>query len=83
MLVTLRLPGLPPKKAEYAIRCVIVWARQDAKRRVKDQLKAQGLKVSHWAAKDVTILADDYFEEHREELLAKAADSATKWYGWC
>ena len=40
---------------------VRVRAMQIAKTAVKDQLRAQGLKVWHFSAKEITQLAEDYF----------------------
>jgi hypothetical protein len=74
MLVTLRLPGLPQKKLEQAARCVIVWAHLSAKKAVQEEIKRQGLKVSHHSAKEITIWADLYFDDHREKLLAEATE---------
>jgi hypothetical protein len=80
MLVTPRLPGLPPKKLEWATRCVIVWAHRIAKEAILDDLKRQGLKVREYSAKEIAILADAYFDDHRDELLAKAAEQFFRRY---
>ena len=40
-----------------------------ARNRVKDQLRAAGLKVSHYSARDLTALAEEYLQHHREELI--------------
>jgi len=37
---------------------------------IKLQLKARGEKLVEYSLKDLTILADAYFEAHREELIA-------------
>jgi hypothetical protein len=53
---------------------VIVSAHRIAKQAILDDLKRQGLKVREYCAKEIAILADVYFDQHRDELLAKAAD---------
>jgi hypothetical protein len=40
-----------------------------ARNKVKDQLRAAGLKISHYSARDLTALAEDYVQHHREELV--------------
>ena len=40
-----------------------------ARNKVKDQLRAAGLKVSHYSARDLTALAKEYVRHHREELI--------------
>jgi hypothetical protein len=40
-----------------------------ARNKVKDQLRAAGLKISGYSARDLTALAEEYVEHHREELI--------------
>jgi hypothetical protein len=40
-----------------------------ARNKVKDQLRAAGLKVSGFSARDLTALAEEYVQDHREELI--------------
>jgi len=40
-----------------------------ARGKVKDQLRAAGLKVSGFSARDLTALAEEYVQHHREELV--------------
>jgi hypothetical protein len=42
---------------------------QSARNKVKDQLRAAGLKVSGFSARDLTALAEEYVQHHREELI--------------
>ena len=51
---------------------VAVLARQSARRAIKAQLKAEGLKISQFTAKDISIRADAWFDAHRAELIAEA-----------
>ena len=68
--------SLSPKRALEKIRqyrqCVIVLARQSARKAIKAQLRAEGLKLSQFSAKDISIRADAYFDVHRERLIVEA-----------
>ena len=61
---------------------VRVRAMQIAKTAVKDQLRAQGLKIWHFSTKEITQLAEDYFANHREELITKATEDINTWPGF-
>jgi hypothetical protein len=41
----------------------------NARTRVKEQLRAAGLKVNHYSAREITELAEEYVQHHREELI--------------
>jgi hypothetical protein len=68
--------SLSPKQILERIRqhrhAVIVLARQSARKAIKAQLRAEGLKLSQFSAKDISIRADAYFDVHRERLIAEA-----------
>ena len=57
--------------------CVLAQSR--ARQAVKDQLRKQGLKVSHYAARDITAMACEYLSEHRSELMPEAIETITRW----
>jgi hypothetical protein len=40
-----------------------------ARQAVKDQIKHEGLKVTQFSAREISVMAEAYFDEHREELL--------------
>ena len=67
--------SLSPKRTLERMRqhrqCVIVLAHQSAKKAIKAQLRAEGLKLSQFSAKDISIRADAYFDVHRERLIAE------------
>jgi DNA invertase Pin-like site-specific DNA recombinase len=46
---------------------------------VKRQLQAKGEKVSHYAAREITVLARQYLAEHREELMPEAKATTQRW----
>ena len=68
--------SLSPDRVAQKLRehgtAVAVLARQSARRAIKAQLKAEGLKVSQFTAKDISIRADAWFDAHRAELIAEA-----------
>ncbi len=43
---------------------------------MKRQLQAQGLKVTHYSARDISVLANQYLAEHRAELIPEAIANA-------
>src|SRR5262249_30782432 len=53
-------------------QAVIVLARQSAKRAIKAQIRAEGLKLLQFSAKDISIRAEAWFDAHRQELIAEA-----------
>ena len=53
-------------------RYIIYRAHHFAKQRVLETIKAQGLKVARYSAKEIASWADLYFDDHREALLAQA-----------
>ena len=46
---------------------------------VKRELQAQGLKVSNYAAREITVLAIEYLAEHRAELMPDAIETVERW----
>jgi hypothetical protein len=71
--------SLSPKRIQERVQrhrsAVITLAMQRAKKAVKDQLRARGVKLIEVKAKDIRILADAYFDVHRAELITEAADT--------
>jgi hypothetical protein len=53
-----------------------VLAQLRARQAVKRQLQAKGEKVSHYAAREITVLARQYLAEHRSELMPEAIANA-------
>ena len=51
---------------------VVTLAQREAKKAVQAQLRAQGLKPQHFTMREISLLAEDYFTEHRAELIAEA-----------
>lgn len=57
---------------------VMTLAHQAARKAVKRQFQAQGLKVSHIAAREITAAANDYLRDH-PELIAEARVVVERW----
>jgi hypothetical protein len=56
-----------------------VLAQHRARQAVKRQLQAQGLKVTHYSARDISVLANQYLAEHRPELMPDAVETIERW----
>jgi len=73
--------SLSPDRVAQKLRehgtAVAVLARQSARRAINAQLKAEGLKVSQFTAKDISIRADAWFDAHRAELIAEVEQVIT------
>jgi hypothetical protein len=41
-----------------------------------------GLKVAHFTAKEISVLAEDYVAQHREQLRAEAEHTIATWPGF-
>jgi hypothetical protein len=61
---------------------VTVLAMQSAKRAVKADIRAKGLKVAQFSAKEITILAEAHLAQHREQLRAEAEHTIATWPGF-
>ena len=57
---------------------VVTIAHSRARDVVKRELKGRGLKVSHFSAKQISILADEYFSQNGAELLAEAVTTVER-----
>jgi len=74
--------SLSPKRAAERMRqhrhAVMVMAMLRAQRAVQADIRAQGLKLAQFTAKEISVLAEAYMAQHREEPITKAvADVAT------
>jgi hypothetical protein len=57
----------------------ITLARRAAIKATKRQLQARGLKVSHFAQREIVAQAETYFAAHREQLVAQAKADVERW----
>jgi hypothetical protein len=68
--------SLSPKRALERLRqhraCVVTLAHHAAKREIKRQLKAQGLRPGDMSHRDMCLEAERWFDAHRAELIAEA-----------
>ena len=78
--------SLSPKQIQERMQrhraAVAVLAMQSARREVKAQIRAQGLKVAHYSAKEISILAEAQLAQHREQLRAEAEHAIATWPGF-
>jgi hypothetical protein len=66
----------PAARLKSAVFTRALYRAKDA---VKRQLQAQGHKVAHYSSRDITILAQAYLDQHREELLPEAMQTVERW----
>jgi hypothetical protein len=64
------------RKLRSAIRTMVLYK---AKKTVKLRLQSEGLKVSHYSAKEIVELAEQYIAKHLEELVNEATASVCAW----
>ena len=78
--------SLSPNRVAQKLRehhhAVIVLAHQSARKAIKAQLRAEGLKLSQFSAKDISIRAEAWFDVHRQELIAEAEHAIATWPGF-
>ncbi len=53
-----------------------ILAQLKARNAVKRELQKQGLKASHYSARDISVWASLYLEDHHEALMPEAIASA-------
>jgi len=73
-----------PSNFEVTLRArmgvaVVTLARQRATTRVKEQLRAQGLKVAHFTHREIAVAAEEYLAEH-PGLIAEAKPIVLRWF---
>jgi hypothetical protein len=64
--------SLSPKRALERMQrhrhAVIVLALQRAKKVVQANIRAKGQRITDFSAREITLLAEDYLAQHRQEL---------------
>jgi hypothetical protein len=68
-----RLPQIPTISITTAS---VILAQLRARQHVKRQLQAKGEKVTHYSARDISVLANQYLADHRAELIPPAIEQA-------
>jgi hypothetical protein len=79
VMATQNLSQIPTQAQLRITTASVVLAQLRARQAVKQQLQRQGLKVSHYAAREITVLARQYLSEHRSELMPDAIETITQW----
>ena len=79
-------PSLSPKRELERIRkhrsAVMTLAMQQAKRLVQASIRAQGLKLAQFSAKEITLLAEAELERNRARFIAVAEQRINTWPGF-
>jgi hypothetical protein len=70
--MTASVPIVPLCRAITAPTATMCHARYLARKAVKQQMQAAGLKVSHIEARIIHAQANAYLDQHRDALLAEA-----------
>jgi len=71
----------PVAKANTSLQlnaAIVTLARMRAVKAVKRQYQARGLKVHHFARREIVIAANEYLREHHE-LITEAAVVVEQW----
>ncbi len=75
-LCTLTLEDILPlhlrRAAQRHHHAVATLARQAAIKAIKAKLRAEGTRLSEFAAREITMMAEDYLAQHRDQLTAEA-----------
>jgi hypothetical protein len=78
--------SLSPKRALERMQrhrhAVILLALQRAKRSVQAGIRAKGLRICDFAAKEITLLAEAELERNRAQLIAEAEEAIATWPGF-
>jgi hypothetical protein len=61
---------------------VLVLAHQKAIKAVKAQFRAQGIWLGNVSNRTINMMADAWFEAHRDELITKAKNVIVTWPGF-
>jgi DNA invertase Pin-like site-specific DNA recombinase len=55
---------------------------QRAKKAVQANIRAKGQRLADFSAREITVLAEDYLAQHREQLRAEAEHAIATWPGF-
>jgi hypothetical protein len=72
-------PSIQQSAAIRITTAAHVLAAMRARQHVKAELQRRGEKVSHYAARNISALAQEYLSEHRSELLPPAIETIERW----
>ena len=63
-------------------RAQFVLARGQAKKAVEQRIRAEGRRLISYSFRELAQLTDDFFEQHKAELLANARHVIDTWSGF-
>ncbi len=61
-------------------RAIFTLAMQGARAKAKESFKKEKIRLADVDAKDITAKAKEYFEQHPEELIARAQEIVSLWF---
>jgi hypothetical protein len=76
-----RAKAYADRLAQYR-RAVITLAHQSAKKTGQADIRAKGQRIADFSAREITLLAEDYLAQHREQLWAEAEHAIATWPGF-
>jgi hypothetical protein len=75
--------GLSPKRLaermqrfNSAVRTIALYR---AKKAVQAQIRARGQRLSDYSCREISVMAEAYLNQHKEELINKAAADVASW----
>jgi hypothetical protein len=79
MSMTTSVPIVPLRRPITAPATHMCHARYLARKAVKAQLQAAGLKLSHIDARVIAMKANAYLDQNLDDLIAEAAMTIDRW----
>jgi hypothetical protein len=77
---------ISPKREAERLRqrhqATFILARRQAKKAVEQRLKEDGERLTTYPYRQLRLLADAYFNQHKAELLANASQVIDTWPGF-
>jgi hypothetical protein len=70
--MTASVPSIPVRRPITAPATTMCHARYLARKAVKQQMQAEGYKVSHIEPRFIAVRANDYLDRYRDDLIAQA-----------
>ena len=72
------VPCVPRPLLGYCPATIVGVARFKAAKAVKRQMQAAGLKPTHIEMRIITAAANDYLDQHRDELIEEAVETIAR-----
>ena len=80
-------PSLSPKRAAEGLQrfhsAVRTIALYRAKKAVQAQIRARGERIADYSCREISVMAEAYLNQHKEELINKAAADVATFPEFC